>query len=281
MDHRPSVELLESIHTFPGDYKIKAIGMADDDFEGRVVEAVCSHLPARSDLDYSVRTTPGGRHVAITLDMTRPDGRTSAGDLRGDSRDQGFDAPVLIGRLARKGSMTDASASPQWIDVSQADDLRDVIHRAVACLAQGGVVGLATETVYGLAACALNAESVARVRALRDRPNCPPVDLAFERPRRSHRLGAAHLAGGTADGLAALAWAGHSGLLTHRGRWSLQSSASRVKGPDLARRRRRVSQSGPSDRPRGACGCCPRRWLSRWWRRPHIRSPRPPSPCVE
>jgi len=70
MDHRPSVELLESIHTFPGDYKIKAIGLADDDFESRVVEAVCSHLPARSDLDYSVRVTPGGRYVAVTLDIT-------------------------------------------------------------------------------------------------------------------------------------------------------------------------------------------------------------------
>ena len=70
MDHRPSVELLESTHFFPGVYKIKAIGRADDDFESRVVEAVCSHLPARSDLDYSVRTTPGGRHVAITLDIS-------------------------------------------------------------------------------------------------------------------------------------------------------------------------------------------------------------------
>jgi len=70
MDHRPSVELLESIHFFPGVYKIKAIGRADGDFESRVVEAVCDHLPARSDLDYSVRTTPGGRHVAVTLDIT-------------------------------------------------------------------------------------------------------------------------------------------------------------------------------------------------------------------
>jgi putative lipoic acid-binding regulatory protein len=70
MDHRPSVELLESTHFFPGVYKIKAIGRTDDDFESRVVEAVCDHLPARSDLDYSVRTTPGGRHVAITLDIT-------------------------------------------------------------------------------------------------------------------------------------------------------------------------------------------------------------------
>jgi putative lipoic acid-binding regulatory protein len=69
MDHRPSVELLESTHSFPGDYKIKAIGAAEDDFESRIIEAVCAHLPARSDLDYSIRSTPGGRHIAITLDM--------------------------------------------------------------------------------------------------------------------------------------------------------------------------------------------------------------------
>ena len=70
MDHRPTVELLESTHLFPGVYKIKAIGRADDNFESRVIEAVCSHLPARSDLDYSVRSTPGGRHVAVTLDIS-------------------------------------------------------------------------------------------------------------------------------------------------------------------------------------------------------------------
>jgi putative lipoic acid-binding regulatory protein len=70
MDHRPSIELLESIHLFPGVYQIKAIGRVDDDFETRVVEAVCSVLPARSDLDYSVRSTPGGRHVALTLDVS-------------------------------------------------------------------------------------------------------------------------------------------------------------------------------------------------------------------
>lgn len=70
MDHRPSVDLLESIHLFPGVYQIKAIGRAEDEFEARVVEAVYSHLAARSDLDYSVRSTPGGRHVALTLDIT-------------------------------------------------------------------------------------------------------------------------------------------------------------------------------------------------------------------
>ena len=65
----PSI-LLESIHYFPGVYKIKAIGRADDDFESRVLEAVYSHLAARSDLDYSIRSTPGGRHVAVTLDIS-------------------------------------------------------------------------------------------------------------------------------------------------------------------------------------------------------------------
>lgn len=68
-DHRPSVELLESTHPFPGSYRIKAIGQADDDFEQRVIAAVAMHLAAASDLDYSVRATKGGRHIALTLDV--------------------------------------------------------------------------------------------------------------------------------------------------------------------------------------------------------------------
>ncbi len=67
MDHRPSEELLEATHTFPGVYQIKAIGIAAENFERRVVQAVVSELAAPSKLDYSVRTTPGGRHIALTL----------------------------------------------------------------------------------------------------------------------------------------------------------------------------------------------------------------------
>jgi putative lipoic acid-binding regulatory protein len=70
MDHRPSLELLESVHQFPGVYRIKAIGSVAHEFEARVVEAVNSELASPSELDYSVRTTPGGRHVALTLDIT-------------------------------------------------------------------------------------------------------------------------------------------------------------------------------------------------------------------
>jgi uncharacterized protein len=70
MDNRPSVELLESTHQFPGTYQIKAIGLADDDFAGRVVSAACAELASPSELDHSIRVTPGGRHVAITLEIT-------------------------------------------------------------------------------------------------------------------------------------------------------------------------------------------------------------------
>jgi protein-tyrosine phosphatase len=78
--------------------------------------------------------------------------------------------------------MSDAPPSPQWIDVSQVDDVRDVVHRAVASLAQGGVVGLATETVYGLAACALRPEAVARVRAQRGSGASRPLTLLLKGP---------------------------------------------------------------------------------------------------
>ena len=69
-DHRPSEDLLETSHVFPGIYQIKVIGIASDAFESRVIETVVSELAASSDLDYSVRTTPGGRHVALTLEIS-------------------------------------------------------------------------------------------------------------------------------------------------------------------------------------------------------------------
>lgn len=69
-DHRPSVELLESTHTFPGRYQIKAIGRSEADFTTRAVNAVVEELASELELDYSIRSTQGGRHVALTLDVT-------------------------------------------------------------------------------------------------------------------------------------------------------------------------------------------------------------------
>ncbi len=54
---------------------------------------------------------------------------------------------------------------PERIDLFQADDLRDVVHRVVACLAKGGVVGLATESGYGLIASAIHPSSASRMRS--------------------------------------------------------------------------------------------------------------------
>jgi putative lipoic acid-binding regulatory protein len=69
MDHRPPLDLLEATHRFPGVYQIKAIGSVEDDFEARVLEAVRAEITNPSEVDYSARTTPGGRHVALTLEV--------------------------------------------------------------------------------------------------------------------------------------------------------------------------------------------------------------------
>src|SRR5262249_21408498 len=55
-------------------------------------------------------------------------------------------------------------AGPEWIDLDRADDPRDVVHRAVAALARGAAVGLASEGLSGLAAGALKPGAVARLR---------------------------------------------------------------------------------------------------------------------
>ena len=78
--------------------------------------------------------------------------------------------------------MSETSPMPERIDLSQADDPRDVVHRAVACLAQGGIIGMATETVYGLSASALRARAVARLRELLGLVPSHPVTLLLREP---------------------------------------------------------------------------------------------------
>lgn len=52
---------------------------------------------------------------------------------------------------------------PVVIDLRLAEDLRDVVHRAVQALVEGRLVVFPTETVYGIAANALDASAVARL----------------------------------------------------------------------------------------------------------------------
>jgi protein-tyrosine phosphatase len=69
---------------------------------------------------------------------------------------------------------------PLVIDIKSAEDARDVIHRAVQALAEGGIVAFPTETVYGLAASALCEKAVARLAQVKDRGQGHPFALAIK-----------------------------------------------------------------------------------------------------
>ena len=49
-------------------------------------------------------------------------------------------------------------------------ETKEAVARAVALLEAGGIVAVPTETVYGLAADAMNPEAVARIFEAKDRP---------------------------------------------------------------------------------------------------------------
>ena len=59
--------------------------------------------------------------------------------------------------------------------VADFEDWREAVAQAVELLQQGEVVALPTETVYGLAADAFNAEAVAKVFEVKERPSFDPL----------------------------------------------------------------------------------------------------------
>lgn len=68
------------------------------------------------------------------------------------------------------------------LDLRRTDDPRDIVHRTVESLARGQVVAIPTETVYGLAADALNAAAVERLASIKNQPNDQPLVLAIRGP---------------------------------------------------------------------------------------------------
>jgi tRNA threonylcarbamoyl adenosine modification protein (Sua5/YciO/YrdC/YwlC family) len=69
---------------------------------------------------------------------------------------------------------------PIVIDIRNAEDSRDVVHRAVQALAEGQLIALPTETVYGLAASACRADAVERLLHVKGRANSQPFTLAIK-----------------------------------------------------------------------------------------------------
>ncbi|MEM9411865.1 MAG: L-threonylcarbamoyladenylate synthase [Planctomycetota bacterium] len=66
------------------------------------------------------------------------------------------------------------------IDLKNATDQRDVVHQAVAALADGKIVALPTETVYGLAVSALDGDAVKRLVNLKGRDPSKPFAFAIK-----------------------------------------------------------------------------------------------------
>ena len=58
---------------------------------------------------------------------------------------------------------------PVVIDLRQAEDWRDVVHQTVQALVEGKLVAFPTETVYGVAASALDEDAVERLVTLKKR----------------------------------------------------------------------------------------------------------------
>lgn len=68
---------------------------------------------------------------------------------------------------------------PEIVDVRRAEDIRDVIHRAVQALSEGKLVVFPTETVYGVAARALDWHAVGRLLQAKGRKEGHPLTLAI------------------------------------------------------------------------------------------------------
>jgi tRNA threonylcarbamoyl adenosine modification protein (Sua5/YciO/YrdC/YwlC family) len=66
------------------------------------------------------------------------------------------------------------------IDLRNAEDRRDVVHQAVQALVEGKLVAFPTETVYGLAASALDESAVERLVAVKSRRSGHPLALAVK-----------------------------------------------------------------------------------------------------
>jgi len=69
---------------------------------------------------------------------------------------------------------------PIVIDLRKTDDSRDVVHRAVQTLAEGGLVVFPTETVYGIGASARSATGVEKLFEIKGRSHEAPFALAIK-----------------------------------------------------------------------------------------------------
>jgi putative lipoic acid-binding regulatory protein len=65
----PSLELIESIHKFPGDFTFKIIGDSRSDFAADALNAALAALGRDRDVQHSSRQSAAGNHTSVTLSV--------------------------------------------------------------------------------------------------------------------------------------------------------------------------------------------------------------------
>ncbi|MCB9507286.1 MAG: DUF493 family protein [Myxococcales bacterium] len=85
----PARELLESAHTFPGPYAVKAFGPHSQEFVDAVVEVATRHHDGDAPPGVSARASARGTHLCVTVTILAPDADAvialyaSVGDVAG------------------------------------------------------------------------------------------------------------------------------------------------------------------------------------------------------
>lgn len=64
------IESLETHHNFPCEYTFKAIGGNPDRFVQSVLTAVAEELDLPGEPGHSLKHTPNGKHISVTLTLT-------------------------------------------------------------------------------------------------------------------------------------------------------------------------------------------------------------------
>jgi L-threonylcarbamoyladenylate synthase len=106
------------------------------------------------------------------------------------------------------------SDRPEIIAVDAANPDAATIARAAAVIQRGGLVGMPTETVYGLAGNALDPDAVARIYAAKGRPRMNPLIVHVASARQAQELAAQWPM--MAEELAARFWPGPLTLILRR-----------------------------------------------------------------
>jgi L-threonylcarbamoyladenylate synthase len=109
----------------------------------------------------------------------------------------------MISPLAGGSAAYSASAMPQTTRILAYDD--QAIAEAARLVLAGQPVAVPTETVYGLAADATNAEAVARIYEAKGRPSFNPLIIHVSTIEEAKRIGSLN---GAASGLASEHWPG-------------------------------------------------------------------------